>query len=193
MKHLIYAVLFTLIFSQSAVADDKKEAEEVLKGKLEAVILVLEKKALNEETKKKEIVEIVTPMFNFSLMSKLTLGKKHWPGFTKEQKERFTELFTKRLKDSYLDKMMLYTDEKIEYKESVQVGKKVQIPTILTSKDNKISMLYKLYKSKQGWRIYDIEIQGVSLISTYRSQFDEILRNKTVDDLLAKLEKPENK
>ena len=54
-------------------------------------------------------------------------------------------------------------------------------------------MLYKLYKSKQGWRIYDLEIQGVSLISTYRSQFDEILRNKTVDDLLAKLEKPESK
>jgi len=193
MKHLIYAVLFTLLFSQAVIADDKKEAEEVLKGKLEAVILVLEKKALNEEIKKKEIAEIVTPMFNFSLMSKLTLGKKHWPGFTKEQKEKFTDLFTKRLKDSYLDKMMLYTDEKIEYKESVQVGKKVQIPTILTSKDNKISMLYKLYKSKQGWRIYDIEIQGVSLISTYRSQFDEILRNKTVDDLLAKLEKPENK
>ena len=193
MKNLIYAVLVTFIFSQPAIADDKKEAEEVLKGKLETVILVLEKKELNEETKKKEIVEIVTPMFNFSLMSKLTLGKKHWPGFTKEQKERFTELFTKRLKDSYLDKMMLYTDEKIEYKESVQVGKKVQIPTILTSKDNKISMLYKLYKSKQGWKIYDIEIQGVSLISTYRSQFDEILRNKTVDDLLAKLEKPENK
>ena len=193
MKHLIYAVLFTLIFSQPAIADDKKDAEEVLKGKLERVISVLEEKELNEEAKKKEIIEIVTPMFNFSLMSKLTLGKKHWPGLTKEQKDKFTELFTKRLKDSYLDKMMLYTDEKIEYKESVQVGKKVQIPTILTSKDNKISMLYKLYKSKQGWRIYDIEIQGVSLISTYRSQFDEILRSKTVDDLLAKLEKPENK
>jgi len=193
MKNLIYAVLFTLLFSQAAVADDKKEAEEVLKGKLEQVILVLEKKGLKEETKKKEIIEIVTPMFDFSLMSKLTLGKKHWPGLTKQQEGKFTELFTKRLKDSYLDKMLLYTDEKIEYKESVQVGKKVQIPTILTSKDNKISMLYKLYKSKQDWKIYDIEIQGVSLISTYRSQFDEILRSKTVDDLLLKLEKPENK
>ena len=178
MKHLIYAVLFTLIFSQAAFADDKKDAEEVLKGKLEQVISVLEEKELNEEAKKKEIVEIVTQMFNFSLMSKLTLGKKHWPGLTKDQKDKFIELFTKRLKDSYLDKMMLYTDEKIEYKESVQIGKKVQIPTILTSKDNKISMLYKLYKSKQGWKIYDIEIQGVSLISTYRSQFDEILRKK---------------
>jgi len=193
MKRMLYAVLFTLILSQGVMADDKKEAEELLKGKLEQVILVLEKKDIDQQTKKKEIVEIVTPMFNFSLMSKLTLGKKHWPGLTKKQKDKFTELFTKRLKDSYLEKMMLYTDEKIEYKESVQVKKKVQIPTILISKDNKISMLYKLYKSKQSWLIYDIEIQGVSLISTYRSQFDEVLRNGTVDDLLAKLEKPESK
>ncbi len=193
MKNLIYTVLFTLIFSQAAVADDKKDAEKLLKGKLESVIFILEKKDIDRQAKKKEIVEIVTPMFNFSLMSKLTLGKKHWPGLTKDQKEKFIELFTKRLKDSYLDKLMLYSDEKIEYKESVQIKKKVHIPTILTSKDNKISMLYKLYKSKQGWRIYDIEIQGVSLIRSYRSQFDEILRSKTVDDLLAKLEKPENK
>jgi len=193
MKNLIYALLLTLIFSQAAVADDKKDAEEILKGKLESVIIVLEKKDIDQQAKKKKIIEIVTPMFNFSLMSKLTLGKKHWPGLTKDQKEKFIELFTKRLKDSYLDKMMLYTDEKIKYKASVQIKKKVHIPTILTSKDNKISMLYKLYKSKQGWRIYDIEVQGVSLISTYRSQFDEILRSKTVDDLLAKLEKPENK
>lgn len=193
MKKLIYGVLFTLVFSQVALADDIKDAEKTLKGKLESVIIVLEKKDIDPQVKKKEIVEIVTPIFNFSLMSKLTLGKKHWPSLTKDQKNKFIELFTKRLKDSYLDKMMLYTDEKIEYKESVQVGKKVQIPTILSSKDNKISMIYKLYKSKQGWKIYDIEIQGVSLISTYRSQFDEILRKKSVDDLLVKLEKPENK
>jgi len=193
MKNLIYAVLFALIFSQTAVADDKKDAEKLLKGKLESVIFILEKKDIDQHAKKKEIVEIVTPMFNFSLMSKLTLGKKHWPGLTKDEKEKFIELFTKRLKESYLDKLILYSDEKIEYKESVQIKKKVHIPTILTSKDNKISMLYKLYKSKHGWRIYDIEIQGVSLIRSYRSQFDEILRSKTVDDLLAKLEKPENK
>ena len=126
-------------------------------------------------------------------MSRLALGKKHWPSLTQDQKKKFITLFTKRLKDSYLDKMMLYSDEKIKYNAPVQIKKKVHIPTILVSKDNNINMLYKLYKSKQGWKIYDLEIQGVSLISTYRSQFEEILRNKTVEDLLAKLEKPENK
>jgi phospholipid transport system substrate-binding protein len=175
------------------VADDKTDAEKLLKGKLESVIMVLEKKDIDEQLKKEKIVEIVEPVFNFSLMSRLTLGKKHWPRLTKDQQKKFVTLFTKRLKDSYLDKMLLYSDEKIKYKAPVQIKKKVHIPTILVSEDNKIDMLYKLYKSKQGWKIYDIEIQGVSLISTYRSQFDEILRKKTVEDLLAKLEKPENK
>lgn len=193
MKNLIYAVLFTLIMSQTVVADDKTDAEKLLKGKLESVIVVLEKKDIDQQQKKDQICEIIEPVFNFSLMSRLTLGKKHWPSLTQDQKKKFITLFTKRLKDSYLDKMMLYSDEKIKYNAPVQIKKKVHIPTILVSKDNNINMLYKLYKSKQGWKIYDLEIQGVSLISTYRSQFEEILRNKTVEDLLAKLEKPENK
>ena len=192
MKNLIYAVLLTLIMSQAVVADDKNDAEKLLKGKLESVIVVLEKKDLNQQLKKDQICEIIEPVFNFPLMSRLTLGKKHWPSLTQDQKKKFITLFTKRLKDSYLDKMLLYSDEKIKYNAPVQIKKKVHIPTILVSKDNKINMLYKLYKSKQGWKIYDIEIQGVSLISTYRSQFEEILRNKTVEDLLAKLEKPES-
>ena len=193
MKNLIYAVLFTLIMSQTVVADDKTDAEKLLKGKLESVIVVLEKKDIDQQQKKDQICEIIEPVFNFSLMSRLTLGKKHWPSLTQDQKKKFITLFTKRLKDSYLDKMMLYSDEKIKYNAPVQIKKKVHIPTILVSKDNNINMLYKLYKSKQGWKIYDLEIQGVSLISTYRSQFEEILRNKTVEDLLAKLDKPENK
>ena len=193
MKNLIYAVLLTLIMSQAVVADDKTDAEKLLKGKLESVIVVLEKKDLNQQLKKDQIYEIIEPVFNFPLMSRLTLGKKHWPSLTQDQKKKFITLFTKRLKDSYLDKMLLYSDEKIKYNAPVQIKKKVHIPTILVSKDNKINMLYKLYKSKQGWKIYDIEIQGVSLISTYRSQFEEILRNKTVEDLLVKLEKSESK
>jgi phospholipid transport system substrate-binding protein len=52
-------------------------------------------------------------------------------------------------------------------------------------------MLYKFHESKRGWLIYDIEIQGVSIISTYRSQFDHVLSNGTIDDLLIKLEQPE--
>jgi phospholipid transport system substrate-binding protein len=193
MKSLLYAVLSLLILSQTVMADDKSAAEEALKSKLEAVLLVLQKEEVEHEAKKKEIIEIVSPIFDFSLMAKLTLGRKFWPGLVKEKKERFTELFVKRLKESYLEKLTRYTNARIVYNAPIQVKRKIYIPTELISKDNKISMLYKLYKSKHNWKIYDIEIEGVSIVINYRSQVNQVLSSGTIDDLLTKLEGPENK
>jgi phospholipid transport system substrate-binding protein len=188
MKNLLVAVLGLLLFSQSVAADGKSEVEELLKNNLDAVFTVLQKKGLEQQAKNKEIVEIVTPMFDFELMARLSLGKKHWPGLSQDKKERFTELFIKRLKASYLKNFTLYTDEKIFYEPSVQVKKKIHAPTYLVSKDKKISILYKFYKAGNDWKIYDLEIQGVSIIRSYRSQFSRILESGTVDDLLLKLE-----
>lgn len=192
MKSLLYAVLSLLILSQTVMADDKSAAEEALKSKLEAVLLVLQKEEVEHEAKKKEIIEIVSPIFDFSLMAKLTLGRKFWPGLVKEKKERFTELFVKRLKESYLEKLTRYTNARIVYNAPIQVKRKIYIPTELISKDDKISMLYKLYKSKHNWKIYDIEIEGVSIVINYRSQVNQVLSSGTIDDLLTKLEGPEN-
>ena len=193
MKSLLYAVFILLVMTQTVGADDKDVAKEILESRIEAAIAALHKKDLDQQEKNKQVVEIVTPIFNFPLMAKLSLGRKYWPGLTKEKRQRFTELFTKRLKETYLGKLTLYTDQTVVYKTPVQVKRKIKIPTELVSKDNKISMLYKFHKSKHSWMIYDIEVQGVSIISTYRSQFDQVLNKGTIDELLLKLEKPENK
>ena len=192
MKTFLVTVAILISLAPIAGAGDFDTAQDVLQNNLNAVFAVLENKDLGIEAKQKEIEAIVTPMFDFSLMAKLSLGKKHWTGLTPENKDRFTELFIKRLRQSYLDKLTTYTDEKVIYGSAVEVNKKVHIPTDLVSKGSKISMLYKLYASKSGWMIYDIEIQGVSLIRSYRSQFNEILKNGTFDDLIAKMEKSVN-
>ena len=93
----------------------------------------------------------------------------------------------------FLEKLSLYTDEKVFFKTTVQDKRKVRIPTEIVSNNNRISMIYKMYKSENDWKIYDFEIEGVSIISTYRSQFDQILSKGTIDELMKKLEKPENK
>jgi phospholipid transport system substrate-binding protein len=175
------------------MADDKRDAEETVKGKLDAVFAVLQKKDLDQEAKKNEINEIVSPMFDFALMAKLTLGRKYWPNLSREKKEKFNQLFINLLRTSYLDKLTLYTDEKLIFEPPTQVKKKVHIPTQLISKDRRTSILYKLYKPGNDWKVYDLEIQGVSIIRSYRSQFGEILQNGTIDDLLAKMEKPADK
>jgi len=187
---LFYAVVGLLLLNLAIAADEKGSAEEFLKSNLDAVFTVLQKKDLSQQTKNSEIVGIVTPMFDFQLMAKLSLGRKYWPDLSKEKRERFTELFVNRLRQSYLNKLTAYTDETVVYEPPLKVDEKVHIPTYLVSKGNKIGMLYKFYQSSGQWKIYDIEIQGVSIIRSYQSQFKEILQNNTFDDLLLKMEKP---
>jgi phospholipid transport system substrate-binding protein len=189
---LLYTVIGVLLLGQTVNADDKDAAGEFLKGNLDAVFTVLQKKDLEKHAKRDQIEEIVTPMFDFKRMAKLSLGRKFWPDLSREDKEKFTNLFLERLRQSYLNKLTAYTDEKIIYESPVAVKKKVHVPTNLVSKDNKISMLYKLYPSNNTWKIYDVEIQGVSIIRSYRSQFKEILQNGTFDDLLQKMQKSVN-
>jgi phospholipid transport system substrate-binding protein len=189
MVRLIYISLSLLILSQPLMADDKLDAQQLVRSKLDGVFAVLQKKDLGQQAKKKEIDAIVTPMFDFGLMAKLTLGRKHWPSLPRGKKEEFTERYVELLKKSYLDKLALYTDEKVIFEPPVQVKKKVRIPTQLVSKDRNTSILYKLIKRADDWKVYDLEIQGVSLIRSYKSQFSEILRNGTIDDLLLKMAK----
>jgi phospholipid transport system substrate-binding protein len=190
MKILSVVTLCVLVVCRPAVAQNQPSAEDVLKQNLAAVFAVLQQQDLNQAAKNDKIIDIVNPMFDFSLMAKLTLGKKYWPGLSPEQKENFTQLFIKRLRASYLDRLTFYTDEKVIYEPSVEANEKIHIPTYLVSKDKKISMLYKFYNSESNWKIYDLEIQGVSIIRSYRSQFHEILQSGTFDDLLVKLEQP---
>lgn len=191
MKRLLCSVFILLVMTQTVGADDRDVAKELLENRVDAAIAVLQKNDLDQQEKNKQIIDIVTPLFDFPLMAKLSLGRKYWPGLIEEKRQRFIDLFTKRLKGSYLDKLTLYTDEKVVFKTPVQEKRKIQIPTELISKNNTISMLYKLHESTNSWLIYDIEIQGVSIISTYRSQFDQVLSKGTIDELLTKLEQPE--
>ncbi len=175
------------------VVKDPNELPDLLQSRWEAVIITLKKTDIDDKVKEKHIYKIVSPLFDFPLMAKLTLGRKNWPKLSPPQREKFTRLFTSRLRSSYLDKVKLYTDENGLYK-PIQQKKEtiIYVPMQLLTKDEDIAILYKLHKEDKFWKIYDVEIQGISILRTYRSQFDDILRRGTVEDLLSQLEKPPN-
>ena len=120
---------------------------------------------------------------------------------TELQREKFLDLFVKRLQASYLDKLSLYTDEKVViqsvkyavYKSGKRKGKenksRIVVVSALIKSGDEISMLYKFYKNKKlkSWQVYDFNIEGVSLIQTYRSQFKGILKKQSIEDLLQTL------
>jgi phospholipid transport system substrate-binding protein len=168
--------------------NDPNDPNELLSTRWKAIISILRDKNIEQKAKEEQINRIVSPYFDFPLMSKLALGRKHWPRLTSPQREKFTLLFTERLKTSYRKKISLYKDEKLLIKPKVQKNKTIYIPTELISSDGNVDILYKIRRVDKGWKIYDVEIQGVSILLTFRSQFDDILSRGTVEKLLSRLE-----
>jgi len=193
MKRLLVLSLCILLLGGSpASADTGAEVRELLKGKIDAVLALIRQKDMDKSARNGKILELVRPIFDFKMMATLTLGKKHWPGLSAEKQNEFSDLFVQRMQDSYLDKLDIYSDEEVVYEAPLIVKNKIHIPVSLMSKNDKISMLYKFYDARQlGWQIYDVELQGVSVIQTYRTQFNDVLKNGTIDDLMAKLRRGE--
>jgi len=196
MKRISCFLLFFLLLSQVVVADVETEAEKILKSSVGGVLTVMLDKEMTMAQKKSKVIEITNKVFGFSLMAKLSIGKAHWSEFNAKQRIEFISLFTELFQDFYVDKLDLFSNEEVVFQPATVVQKrKVQIPTILLSKGKKYSILYKMSNTKYGWRIYDITIEGVSLIHTYRSQYSHILKSGKIEDLLTKMreKKKENK
>lgn len=186
---LLLSAIFALSVLRPAAADDTAEIKNLLKGKIDIVVQLLQEKNIDKKKRNEKILETVSPIFDFPRMAKLSLGKKHWTGISGEKRKEFSDLFVKQLKASYLEKLELYSNEEIVVEEAKRVKSRIHIITHLVSKDDKKEMVYKFYKSKHGWKIYDVVMLGVSIVQTYRSQFDGVLKKETFDDLLRKLKK----
>lgn len=176
-----------VLIAGQAYAIDTETPVNLIKAKLSQVTKILQNDNLNLEKKRSEILELVVPAFDLPLMAKLTLGKKHWTTLPKDKRQEFSSLYSALLKRSYLGKVELYTNEKINFKPPLTKKSKVYVPTELISKGKVVPITYKLYKSKTGWKIYDADISGTSIILSHRTEYDAILRNGSIDDLLAKL------
>ena len=188
----ILSLCLLFAFVPSGVADEAAEITKMAKGKVNNIITYLRDTSLEKETRNKKIIDEVNTMFDFQLMARLSLGKK-WKKTTKRQRKEFVKVFVKRIQQSYLEKLDLYTDEEVIIGDAKQTKKKrAVLTTYLVSKDDKKEMIYKFHKhTKRGWLVYDVDILGVSFIQTYRSQFSGVLKNKTMDELIEDLKNPE--
>ncbi|MBL4825821.1 MAG: ABC transporter substrate-binding protein [SAR324 cluster bacterium] len=192
-KKIINVLLIFLFFfsfaSTSLFADEISEIRTMTKEKVDLVINTLRDESLSKEEKKERILTTIDGLFDFSLMARLSLGKKHWKSLSKAGRKEFSELFVERLKQSYLDKLDLYTDEEVVVGDAKLTKKnRVEVLTYLVSKDDKKEMTYKLYKTKKkGWMVYDVDVLGVSIVQTYRSQFSGILKKESLEELIERL------
>lgn len=136
------------------------------------------------------VADIVLPYFDFERMSQWVLGK-NWRTATPEQRVRFVEQFRKLLVRTYGTALSDYADEKIIYLPHSDSGDgvKVTVRTEIEQGGSTIPIYYSMYNSKDGWKVYDVAISGVSLVTNYRSTFASIIRGEGMDSLIDQLVK----
>ena len=134
------------------------------------------------------VADIVLPYFDFRRMSQWVLGK-NWRSATPEQRERFVLEFRKLLVRTYGNALMGYADEKIVYLPftSDTSARTVTVRTEIDQGGSAIPISYSMYNSEDGWKVYDVAISGVSLVTNYRSTFGNIIRNEGMDKLIKEL------
>ncbi|MDR1460869.1 MAG: ABC transporter substrate-binding protein [Campylobacteraceae bacterium] len=186
-------IIFTLIFVCSfAFGITQNEIDTKLKADLDAVVKMLQDSDSDIDQKSQKIFAIFEGVFDFEQMAKNCLGKAQWSALNENQQKEFIDKFVKRLKESYADKLKFYTNQKIDLEKSVQTSAtRIQLLMFLLDSDGKrYDVLYKFYDTKQdkGWLIYDVDILGVSITQTYRSQFEGALKNGSFEDLIKKIE-----
>jgi len=161
---------------------------DTVKGHVNNVLDVLRDPALQDEgkkeTKEKKIESIADQLFDYIALSKLTLGRS-WKEFNKEQQKEFVSLYRSILEKAYMDKILSYTDEQVLFdKEMMLSDNKAEVQTRIITKSAEIPINYRVYLKDGQWRVYDVIIEGISLIKNYRTQFREILVNNPPEEVL---------
>jgi len=189
-RFIMVPLLFfmTLVLLGSSIAGGPTEDVKKTTDKL---IAIVSDPALKEPDKAREkatqIRKAVDERFDWKEMSKRTLAR-YWKKRTEREKEEFIDLFGKLLERTYLDKVEGYSGEKVLYVgERVDGDYGIVVVKIVTKKDTEILVKYKLKKKGGKWLVYDISIEGVSLVNNYRKQFNSIMTRSSYEDLIKKL------
>ena len=183
--------LWFMLLGTTAFALQENEIGPVMRQKVDVVLGILNNEKLTQAQRNAEIEREMNPYFDFALMAKLSLGKAGWINATPAQRKEYVKLFERRIKDSYMSKIDLYKDETITIDNAKKVKNRIHLNSYIVEKGEKKEVLYKFYRSKKdGWLIYDVDVLGVSIIQSYRSQFSELLQNGSMEALLAKLREP---
>lgn len=185
---LVIGISFALILS-AGKAVQASSITDGLKATIDQVISVVTDPQYQDDrqTRRAKMKGIIFPKFNFLEMGKRSLGSKRWKERSPEERKVFIDVFGKLLENSYANKLESYHDEKINYVDEIVKGKYAMVKTEVIRKNGTVNVDYKLIRGGGEWRVYDIVVEGVSLIKNYRSQFARIIHQDSFDTLMEKL------
>jgi phospholipid transport system substrate-binding protein len=172
--------------AMTALAD---EPLKIIETRVDRIVKILGDKGLEEDVKVKKLEMAADETFDYGYLSRMTLGR-NWLKLDDGQRSEFVELYRQLLEKNYMGQLLKYTDEKVVFdRQTLLSDTKAEVDSNIVSSDKKIPITYRLIQRGGDWKVYDLVIEGVSLVSNYRTQFNDILSRQTPSEMLAILRK----
>jgi phospholipid transport system substrate-binding protein len=190
-RFLLVAVfyLFSAVLAPSALAGGPMQQVSETTDKILAILTDPALKDASKTQEKRQLIrEAVDQRFDWEELSRRALGR-HWAGRTEEERKSFITLFGELLERTYLERVEEYSGEQISYAGEAVDGDFATVEArFLTAQKTEIPLLYRLRQKGEAWMVYDISIEGVSLVANYRNQFQSILGRRPYEELVRILE-----
>jgi phospholipid transport system substrate-binding protein len=194
VARLVPMAVVGLLVGAPVVAEAGAPTDQ-LKSSVEQIVKVLEDPALKTDSRAKDrraaIRKEAEVVFDFTETAKRALGR-HWQGLSDKDRQEFTGLFTDLIERAYISKIERYSGERIAYAgEAVDGGLATVRTRFVTKQGTEIPVDYRMQQRGDRWLVYDVSVEGVSLINNYRTQFDKIIQTSSYAELVRKMKAAE--
>jgi len=189
VKNLLFTIVLALFVCNPswATTEDRSSPTSVVQLVVEQVLEVLKDTNLEQGARREKIRSLIAPHFDFEAMSRSILAR-NWKKASKEQRDRFIELFSNLLENTYIVAMEAYTNQKIRITGEKRKGKRALVKAVIEQDTGVVTPInYRMRQNPDGWYAYDVIIEGVSLVSNYRSTFQTVVKRDGMDGLLEQL------
>jgi phospholipid transport system substrate-binding protein len=187
LKRISHILVLGCMLALAIQANAGQSPTQSVQTAVDAILGILTNETLDKEEKRSQMREIINKRFDFRAMSQRTLAT-NWKKASKDEQQQFVDLFGQLIQNSYIGKVEAYTSETVEYPAEKIKGKRAVVDTLIITSSTEIPVNYKVYLKNNEWRVYDVIIEGVSLISSYRSTYQEIVKKDGFSGLFVKME-----
>jgi phospholipid transport system substrate-binding protein len=186
MIRLSTRFLLIFLFSFSLSASAKVTPSERIKETVDQVLTVLQDDSLGRQDRRDRVKQIVRKRFDYDSMSQVILGK-NWRKATKPQREQFITLFRELLEQTYYSAIDSYNNQSVRMGRERIKETRANVQTYIVAANKELAVSYKMRFRNDDWYAYDVAVEGVSLVSNYRTSFNNLVKIKGMEGLLAEL------
>ena len=190
LRHVLSGIGMVLVLAVGVAPMAAGTATAAIKNTIKQMFVILNDEELKApgkaEERRQQLEKVIGNRIAYDEMAKRSLGPQ-WAQLNEEERLEFVRLYAQLLRDTYSSRFDRYTDEKVEFLQETLQGDYAEVRTRLTSSKFNLDVDYRMLQRAGDWRVYDIVVDGISLVHSYREQFTKIIRTYSYEELVSKL------